>query len=173
MRAIAIVTIITFLVLSLNAKAQNKGSGGGAGYSTGIGLRFGWDGGITAKHFIKSGAAIEGILSRSWGYRGFRITGLYEIQKPLSGVANLYWFVGGGAHFGMYHGGYWGYYKKGHYHYYDDRLYPVLGVDLIGGLEYKFSGAPFTVGVDIKPYVDLWGWGSHFWDGAFSARYTF
>lgn len=171
MRAIAIVTTITLLAFSLNACAQ-KGNGGSAGYSTGIGLRFGWDGGLTAKHFIKSDAAIEGILSRSWGYRGFRLTGLYEMQKPLPNAENFYWFVGGGAHFGMYHGGYWGKWKKDKY-YYDDRYYPVIGLDLIGGIEYKFTEVPFTLGLDLKPYFDLWGWGGHFWDGAFTARYTF
>lgn len=177
MRAAAIITIITFFAFTANAQSQKKNSGGGgAGYSTGVGLRFGWDGGITAKHFIKDDAAIEGILSRAWGYRGFRITGLYEIQKPLPNAENFYWFVGGGAHFGMYGGGYWGgyYKKKGTIYYYDyNRYYPTFGLDLIGGLEYKFAEAPFTLGVDLKPYFDLWGWGGHFWDGAFTARYTF
>lgn len=40
-------------------------------YKTGIGLRGGWIGGLTVKHFIKEGKALEGIFSSGWGYRGY------------------------------------------------------------------------------------------------------
>ena len=166
-----IVTIIACL-LTGSIYAQNK-SGGGSDYNTGIGARFGYDGGVSLKHFLKEDAALEGILSIPWGYRGFKLTGLYEIHKPLPNAEGFKWFFGGGGHIGFYNGYYWGNgYYKNHYYYYD-RLYPVIGVDGIIGLEYKFNEIPFTLGLDVKPYVNFLGWGGHFWDGGLSARYVF
>ncbi len=113
-------------------------------YKTGIGLRGGWTSGITAKHFIKEGKAIEGILSSGYMYRGWQITGLYEIHKPAfakDDVEGLFWLYGGGAHFG------------GGYRY--DHNYVSIGVDLIFGIEYKIPDIPFTVGADVKPFFDF------------------
>lgn len=160
---------------------SNSSSGGSSEYNTGIGLRFGgWETGLTVKHFIKDGAAIEGILSSGWMYRGTRITGLYEWQKLISGANGLYWFVGVGAHVGFYNERYWykGDCKDGEYEYkgvrYNcDGTRAVIGIDGIIGLEYKFQELPFTIGLDLKPSIDLFGLGHHYGDGAFSVRYVF
>jgi|GEM_PF-391056 len=153
------------------------------GYSTGIGLRGGFEGGLTVKHFIKDDAALEGIFSTGWGYGGYRITGLYEVHKPFSTVVGLAWFYGAGAHFGSYSGSYYGYYgyngtgyfdKHGNWHNTGYRShYSVFGLDAILGLEYQFSEIPFTISLDIKPYVDLMGYGDHYIDGGLSVRYYF
>lgn len=164
------------------SSSSSSSEGGQAGYKTGIGLRGGFEGGITIKHFIKSDRALEGILSRGWGYGGMRITGLYEIHKPFPGAKGLDWFYGVGAHLGFYNGDYYGYNyynggyydKKGKWHPgdYRSRTYTTVGIDGILGLEYQFAEIPFTVGIDIKPYFDFVGRGDHFGDGAFSIRYT-
>lgn len=160
------------------SKNRNSAS---AAYTTGIGIRFGgWESGLTVKHFIKNGTAIEGILSTGWHYRGTRITGLYEIQKPISGVSGLYWFYGVGGHLGLYNEDYWysGDCKDGKYEY-KGRWYncdgsrATVGIDGILGLEYFFGEIPLTIGIDIKPSIDLIGWGSHFGDSAFSLCYVF
>lgn len=164
-----------------NNKKSNASSGGSVDYNTGIGLRFGgWETGLTVKHFVKDGAAIEGIFSSGWHYRGTRITGLYEWQKSISGANGLYWFVGVGAHVGFYNERYWykGDCKDGRYEYrgewYNcDGTRAVIGLDGIIGLEYKFQEIPFTIGVDLKPSIDLFGWGRHYGDGAFTVRYAF
>lgn len=129
--------------------------GGQAGYKTGIGLRGGFGGGITLKHFIKSNRALEGIVSTAWRYGGIRITGLYEIHKPFPAVEGLDWFYGMGAHLGVYDGG-----------------YAALGIDAILGLEYQITEIPFTIGVDIKPFFDFIGIRGNFIDAAFCVRYT-
>lgn len=164
-----------------NKNNNSSSSGGGqSGYKTGIGLRGGFEGGITVKHFIKSGRAIEGILSRGWGYGGMRITGLYEIHKPFPGAKGLDWFYGVGAHIGFYDEGYYnfkcdkdGYWYKGNWYPGDCRgTYTTIGIDGILGLEYQFAEIPFTIGLDIKPYFDFVGRSNHYGDGAFSIRYT-
>lgn len=166
---------------SSNNNRSNSSSAGGSEYNTGIGLRFGgWETGLTVKHFVKDGAAIEGIISSGWMYRGTRITGLYEWQKSISGVQGLYWFVGVGAHVGFYNERYWynGDCKDGRYEYkgewYNcDGTRAVIGIDGIIGLEYKFQELPITIGLDLKPSIDVFGWGRHYGDGAFTVRYVF
>ena len=160
--------------------SNSSGSAAGA-YTTGIGIRFGgWESGLTVKHFIKKTAAIEGILSTGWHYRGTRITGLYEIQKSINGAGGLSWFYGVGGHLGFYNESYWykGDCKNGQYEYQGrwyncDGTRTTLGIDGIIGLEYFFGEIPFTIGIDIKPSIDLIGWGSRFGDSAFTARYVF
>lgn len=131
-------------------------------YNTGIGARFGWFNGLTIKHFIGSDRAIEGILASRW--EGFIITGLYEFQKP-TGVNQLDWFIGGGAHIGFWDSN-WGYNNDNN----DDM---ALGLDFILGLDYKFEDIPIDLSLDWKPAFNMFGNG--FWgDGlALSARFTF
>lgn len=181
---------IAVLFISLDCQAQNAKSGKSKSaatsrqttFTTGLGLRGGFEGGITFKHFIKESAAIEVLLSRGWRYGGFRVTGLYEIQKPLPGIENLDWFFGGGVHIGFYDGTYYGYYgyygtgyydKHGNWHPtgYRDR-YTTIGIDGILGLEYQFTEVPITLSLDIKPYFDFYGRGNHYGDGALSIRYV-
>lgn len=147
-------------------------------YKTGIGLRGGWIGGLTVKHFIKEGRALEGIFSSGWGWRGYQITGLYEIHKAAftnDGIEGFFWFYGAGAHFA---GGYkytkW--HPDGSKGYYDTYNYSAFGIDGIFGLEYKIEEIPVTLGLDIKPFIEFSnyrGYPFRFWDGAFSIRYVF
>lgn len=143
-------------------------------------MRGGWISGLTVKHFIKEGRAIEGIFSSGWGWRGWQITALYEIHKPAfqDDVDGMFWFYGAGAHFA---GGYS--YKEWHqtgpwYNqgYWETHSYSAFGIDGILGLEYKLSDIPFTVGVDIKPFIEFSNYRDapfNFWDGAFTVRFVF
>lgn len=161
-------------------KSNSRSSASASTYNTGIGIRFGGrETGLTVKHFLNNKAAIEGILSSGWYYRGMRLTGLYEVQKPL-GSGGLSWFWGVGGHIGMYNERYWyrGDCKDGRYEYrgrwYNcDGSRATLGIDGIIGLEFKFPSIPLTLGVDLKPSIDLFGWGNHYGDSAFTIRYTF
>lgn len=189
---IKLISPLFVLLISMNCQAQNSDEKKGktdnttasernTSYTSAIGLRGGIEGGITFKHFVKSNVAVEGLLSRGWGYGGFRITGLYEMQKPLPNAKGLDWFWGVGAHVGFYDGAYYGYYgyygsgyydKNGNWHSTGYRShYTTIGIDGIIGLEYQFPEFPIVVGVDAKPFIDLYGRGSHYGDGAFSIRY--
>lgn len=182
--AVAVIAAMLF-VMPTSAIAQ-KGSGatgGQSGYKTGIGLRLGYESGITFKHFIKEHRALEGILTRGWGYGGGRITGLYEIHKPLPGAPGFDWFFGFGAHIGSFDGRYYGYYGYYNGGYYDKHgkwhptgyrdYYLSVGIDGILGIEYQLAEIPLTLGIDIKPWIDFYGRGSHFGDGGLSIRYIF
>lgn len=155
----------TLMLLTTVATTVNAQSG----YTTGIGLRGGAASGLTIKHFFRSDAAIEGIISTSFKYRGTAITVLYEKHAQAFNVSGLQWYYGLGGHIGFYNGH--DYYEKGHRHYHDDRVYGV-GVDGILGLEYYLRDIPFTIGADIKPYINI-PYGGGFWDTALHVRYVF
>lgn len=152
------------LLLSVAVGAQAQSSG----YTTGIGFRGGAASGLTIKHFIQSDAAIEGIISTSFKYRGTVITVLYEKHAPAFNAKGLQWYYGLGGHVGFYDGRY--YYHRGHEHYDDDVV--GLGIDGVLGLEYYIRDIPFTIGADIKPYINI-PRGGGFWDSALHVRYVF
>jgi hypothetical protein len=164
-----IVSLFIIFALSVSvSKAQD--------YKNALGLRAGFPSGLTFKHFFTGDAALEIIAGRSWGYRGFMITGLYEKHKMAFDVDGLYWFYGGGAHVGSYNGYYYnyGHRNKNYYspYYYSERVI-VIGIDAILGIEYKLKEVPFTLGLDLKPSFDLYPFGYGDIDGALSVRYTF
>jgi hypothetical protein len=135
-------------------------------YNTGVGARLGFFNGLTVKHFMQEGRAIEGIFATRWN--GFIITGLYEYQQQFPDVNNLEWFVGGGAHVGFW--------NTNRYpgRTFNDGSHSVFGLDLIVGVEYTFDEFPFSASIDWKPAFNILGDTSWWGDGlALSIRYTF
>jgi hypothetical protein len=150
-------------------------------YKGAVGVRGGWSSGFTGKYILKEGMGIEGIVSTGYRYRGWQVVGLFELYKPAftEKVEGLFWFYGGGAHFGSgyhyvhYHNNNNGWGWGGTYH---DHYYSSFGIDGIFGMEFKIPDIPFIVGADVKPFVDFvtdrdapFG----FWDSAVSIRYIF
>jgi hypothetical protein len=153
------------------AFSQKKVESGSSSYKAGLGVRLGYHYGITFKYMMSDAAAIEGILQ--FRYHGTAITGLYEKHAVAFDNDQFRWFYGIGGHVG-YYGRNYGLAKKyyGRYYYeYEER--PSIGIDGIIGLEYRIKEIPFTLGVDFKPYVDIYypGWG--YFDSALSVRYVF
>lgn len=149
--------IVAFIWSSFVVKAQD--------YQTGIGIRGGLYNGVTVKHFINANQAIEGILTSRW--RGFNLTGLYEIDNTLT-PARLHWYYGVGGHIGFWNG------YKNHPWFKDDRSYTVIGIDGIIGLEYNIEEIPVNISLDWKPAFNLIGY-QGFWGDTFalSIRYIF
>jgi len=134
-------------------------------YKTGIGLRGGFFNGLTVKHFVKNNAAFEGLLFSRW--KGFEITGLYELHAPAFQVDRFKWYFGGGAHIGFYNGDNttWG--EAG-------TTYTNLGIDGILGLEYSIREIPINIGLDWKPEFNIIGYSGFWYDAvALSIRFIF
>lgn len=160
-RLLSILTLAGVLITaSANVQAQSMGSS----YRTALGVKF-YPGGITIKHFIQTNRALEGI-GYFWGH-GFRFTGLYEIHGDINGAPGLKWYVGPGAHIGVYNDGW---YRDGHY-YKDGDL--SLGVDGVLGLDYKIDGAPINLSLDIQPTFELLNHAYLTAWGGLGIRYTF
>ena len=199
MRHLPITLLILLLLPGLSAQAQTKkksgggGSGSASGYSTGIGLRGGgYSSGLTIKHFLsgKNGVAIEGLLTTEYKARGARLTVLGEKHIGISDIKGLQFYYGAGFHAGAYQGRYYfadeRFYYKGrngdvyfaksnrNSYYYDEATYIAFGADLILGLEYKLPDLPFVVGIDYKPFFEVYnGYNGFYNDAAVSLRYTF
>jgi hypothetical protein len=156
MKKILITCLFAFCLVSIGI-AQD--------YNTGIGLRAGFNQGLTVKHFISEKSALEFLLATRW--RGFEITGLYEIHNQAFNAERLKWYFGFGGHIGFWNGDYakWG--EPG-------ITYTVIGIDGILGLEYSFNEVPINIGIDWKPAYNLSGY-TGFWadGGAISIRYIF
>ncbi|MBD2766578.1 hypothetical protein IC235_01570 [Hymenobacter sp. BT664] len=197
MRELQFTLFFLFLLLSgLGAQAQSKkksSSGGGSsnsGYNTGLGLRGGgYSSGLTLKHFLsgKNGIAIEALITTEYKAHGARLTILGEKHKSIADAKGLQFYYGAGFHAGAYQGRYYFaddryYYKgrkgdiylvRGDYRY-DEATYIAFGADLILGLEYKLQDLPFVVGVDYKPFFEVFnGYTGFYNDAAISLRYTF
>ncbi|MBC6988164.1 MULTISPECIES: hypothetical protein [Hymenobacter] len=182
--------ILLLLLTSGAAHAQSKkgrsSGSAGAGYNTGLGLRAGgYSSGLTFKHFIsgKNGVAFEGLVTTEYKAHGARVTLLLEKHLPVADVKNLQFYYGAGGHVGSYRGRYYyvgrwetrGKHKDVYYTYYeDDTNYIAFGADLILGLEYKLPDLPFVVGVDYKPFFEVFdGYSGFYNDAALSLRFTF
>ncbi|TGE23382.1 hypothetical protein [Hymenobacter metallicola] len=184
-----LVGLFLFSTTLVSAQSKKKSGGGGSGYSTGIGLRGGgWSSGLTIKHFMsgKNNVAFEALVTTEYKARGGRLTLLGEKHKAIPDVKGLQFYYGAGFHLGAYQGRYYftdaryyRYHKKKDvyvlYDYrYDDATYVAFGADLILGIEYKMEDLPFVVGVDYKPFFEVFhGYTGFYNDAAVSLRYTF
>ncbi len=162
--------ITTIIILSgFVLKAQNE--------STSIGLRGGGISGMTVKIMDDDLSAVE-IL---FGFQrdGLKMTGMLQRFKPIKTdrISNLYVFSGLGAHAGFER------WEEENtqivngitYYSYRKVISPVVGGDLIVGLEYHFESVPFNVSLDYKPYIEFFGekiFRIDFWDIGFSIRYV-
>lgn len=121
---------ITLSLFCLSATAQN--------YNTGIGLRAGDASGLTVKHFIGANTAIDGIITTDKDLSAFRVTGLYEIHTSAFNTNQLFWFYGGGGHFGS-----------------SGKSDVNIGIDGVVGLEWVVPEIPFSFSMDVKPSLDI------------------
>jgi len=164
MKRLLLVTVLIFSGAAL-MQAQE--------YQRAIGLRLGWDYGLSYKHFLNQKAAFEGVATfRSYGVPGFRwsyfrITGLYLIHNPFPGVEGLQWYYGGGASVSSWGGDYKARFERA----------STLGIGLHGalGLDYKIKDAPISLTVDWIPTFTIGSYYDGFAVdyGAFGVRYTF
>lgn len=150
--------VLSFAVLfSLSLQAQKK-SNEGVSYQNALGVKVFDGGGVTFKHFFNEKNAGE-LVGYFWR-NGTRITGLYEIHNNISGVDGLKWYIGPGAHVGIYKTGY------------GDGTY--FGVDGVLGLDYKFKSAPINLSADWQPSYEF-GDNRGFYGnwGGLAIRFTF
>lgn len=160
---------IYFILLGTMAFSQAE--------NTSIGLRGGGVSGFTIKTVDYNDLkGFELIL----GYQkeGARLVGMLEKFNPIKEdrLANLYVISGVGAHTGYisYDENVVTVVNGVQYYSYQKRYAPVIGADLLIGIEYHFESVPFNVSLDYKPYIEFFGektFNIDFWDIGFSLRY--
>lgn len=146
-------TVFSVMVLTSTLHAQS--------YNTALGVRLGYDSGLTLKHFFTHENPGELILSISPRY--FQVVGMYEYQKLLPGFSDFSWVLGLGGHVGGIHHD-----KDKH------KSNLLLGVDMMAGLEYSIARTPYVVALDWKPSFNFTNSYNDYWFHGFavSVRYT-
>lgn len=145
--------------------------------STSIGLRGGGVSGFTIKMVDYDDLkAFELILGYQKG--GARLVGMLQRLRPIKEdrIANLYVISGVGAHAGYitYDENVVKMVNGIQYYSYQKKYAPIIGADLMIGIEYHFESVPFNIGIDYKPYIEFFGentFNMDFWDIGFSLRY--
>ena len=152
-----------FLALTeVNAQYQLRG------YNTMVGFRAGTSLGGSVKRFISDQSAVELMVFSRW--KGWVSTAVFEYHMDIREFRGLEWYVGGGAHYGVWKAGK----SEPPWVYRATQDYMPFGVDGIVGLEYNFSETNFFLSLDWKPaynFVDY----TRLWEDeiAFTLRYSF
>jgi hypothetical protein len=141
------IVILLLLATSFGLNAKER--------SQAIGLRGGISSGFEYRYYPAEHSSFKLLLSTR--NRGLQLHGLYEIhEKGIFDFSKRLTLVyGGGIHAG-YESWHRAYYI-GHTRYSELASRPLAGLDLLAGLEYPFFIFPFSVGLEVKPYVDIWG----------------
>jgi hypothetical protein len=137
--------IIVALLVCLTGKAQN--------YTRDVGLRIGDNLSATYRIHLSDNQAFEGIFYG--GKHGSTFTILKEHFQPALGQIseNLYFTYGYGAHAGLRYINNYRILNRV-YDLGDYRVNPVLGIDGMIGLEYRFPDLPLLMSIDTKPYFE-------------------
>ena len=142
-------------------------------FNQALGLRGGLTSGFEYRSYTSEIHSVKILLGTN---KGLRLHGLFEFHKPnlFLFTDQLTLFYGGGIH-----GGYENWdekYVHGNASWYENRTAFVMGIDGIVGLEYNFIELPLSVGLEAKPYFDIFGRDMfHFEpvDIAFTIKYLF
>lgn len=170
MKKLKFFIVIVIVVISFNTYSQS--------YTNAIGLRFGFPTwvGVDFKHNFDAHWGIDVGAGFADHFFDVDVQGLYHF--PISGVTGLRWYLGVAVdagvtffpnhYYGPYHGSY----------YYDNQSRFILGISVLGGVEYSFSNIPLNLSLDLGPRLPIspWGgdyYGSWFGRGNVAVRYTF
>ena len=151
---------ICLLAILLIAFSQQKLSAQALGntYKTAVGVKF-YPLGVSLKTFIRSDAALDFI-----GYfydRGTRITGLYEYHGKITDAGNLKFYIGPGAHVGLYNKNF---FAGG----------TSVGIDGVVGLDFKFPSLPIDLSIDWQPSYEFGNYDGFISNsGGIGIRFTF
>lgn len=117
-----------------------------------VGARFGSATGINYRYTLSEDRAIEGIMSIQSNSRSnrFRVVGLYEFHKPLTG--DFSWYYGFGGSVGSYT---YKAYTDINGKRFDKQSEVAMSVDGIIGIEYNVPTTPLALSLDVKPYLDF------------------
>ena len=160
--------VLLFAMITISTTAQD--------HYQAIGVRGGISSGITYKRFLDNENAFEGILSFK---KGIRAILLKEFHQPRFSEfsENLYLYHGFGGHFGFLKDEF----NSEKIEIFNSELHkspstPIIGLDALIAMEYRFETVPFVFALEYKPYFDLFGENIldlHMADFAFALRYIY
>lgn len=126
------------------------------GFKQAAGIRAGWiNPGIEYRYYTSEMHSLRALLSvRDRGIQLHALTEFYQYDLfPFS--YQLVFFYGAGLHFGFQS---WDETKfQGSTRFDETRRSLLAGIDGVVGVEYLFYEAPVKVGLEVKPFVDVFG----------------
>lgn len=137
------IILMLSLIISLQSLSQQ--------YESVVGVRGGILNSISYKTALNDFSVAEGIVS--FWRKGILVTGLYNIQNPLTIEGEQFeWYYGGGAHIGFFNSKYATFLES------DSSSEVVIGIDGVIGMEYTFTNIPLNLSLDFKPALNLIGY---------------
>lgn len=158
--------ISAFVLLNLVAFSQE--------FRHAVGIRAGYTGGVEFRLYSDDLNSYKFLLG--WRNQGAQIHAIKEFHKfdLFTFTDRLTFVYGAGVHMG---------YERWDQQYYNyntsyfvTRTAFIAGVDGLAGLEYLFREVPISLGLEVKPYFDLFGpefFEVELFDFAFTAKYHF
>jgi len=143
-----------------------------------VGIRGGLSSGFEYRVYSGDLTSYKALLS--FRKQGLQLTGMKEFHVPDAfdiGEEELSFVYGFGAHAGFESWHRDNYYNDIYHTYYSERRSgPIAGLDGLAAVEYTVKEIPFVVGIEAKPYFNLFG--KNFFqlqpfDFAFTVKYTF
>ena len=176
MKRIILISLIALSVLGGTSVKAQKNS---MPYHQALGGRGGFIYGLTYRNFYDRMKAIE--LIGAYRYKGGSATCVFQFNKQMKRLQDIYWYWGLGLHAGHYN-------SKAYYQsspswlnskWSDDYFLSskpktsltTFGIDGMMGLEYVFRVAPVNITLDFHPYLDVYRSNGVFYDLALSIRY--
>lgn len=147
----------------------------GQGYNHASGIRASWHSpGLEYRYYISDTNALKSLFS--FRKRGIQLTGFAEFFEydlfPFS--HQLLFYYGLGAHVGFES---WDEETlRDNVTRYDTKSSMLAGIDGLAGVEYIFNNIPVSAGIEIKPFLDLFGREKldvKVFDFALTAKYLF
>ena len=158
--------ILVFIVISSYAFSQE--------FRNAAGIRAGYTGGIEYRIYTDDINSYKFLLG--WRNHGALIHALKEwhMTDLFTFTDQLTFVYGAGVHMGYerWDQQYFSYNTS----YYNTRTAFIAGIDGLAGLEYLFREVPVSLGLEVKPYFDLFGrefFDLQLFDFAFTVKYHF
>ena len=124
-----------------------------------LGARVGINSGITYEYRVDQFRGYRGMMSFREG--GIQLLGMIQSYRPLylNFTDKLYYYAGLGAHAGFTR------FQPRHsflanpflFNYAYGRFAPVIGMDVMLGIEYRLDRLPLIFALDAKPFFELFG----------------
>ncbi|SHF25349.1 hypothetical protein SAMN05444274_104188 [Mariniphaga anaerophila] len=137
-----------FFLLIIGARAQ--------GFKQAVGIRAGWiNPGIEYRYYTSEDHSLRALLAARDG--GVQLHALTEFHQYdlFSFSEQLVFFYGAGVHFGFQSWDETVFTETIRFH--ETRHSLVAGIDGVAGVEYVFYEAPVKLGLEVKPYLDVFG----------------
>ena len=159
-------SLVILILIGFYAKSQ--------GFSNAIGLRGGLSSGFEYRFYTDDTNSYKFLLSTR--NSGIQFHGLKEFHRYelFDFTDQLVFFYGGGLHVGFES---WDVVRyRDNIRWVDSRTSLIAGLDGLVGVEYIFYEAPVSVGLEAKPYFDVFGKNTFRvqpFDFAFTIKYLF